>query len=107
MKTTLHCISKEDLKRRIDNRERLQIVNVLSPDYYHLGMIKGSSRIPLADLEARAWELDKSREVIVYCASSECDASKKAAEKLSHLGFDVTCYEGGIKEWKEAGYPTD
>ena len=60
-----------------------------------------------AELEGRAWEIDKSREVIVYCASVKCDASRRAAEMLTVLGFDVKAYEGGIKEWKEAGLPIE
>jgi len=34
-------------------------------------------------------------------------ATKKAAEKLVAKGFKVKAYEGGIKEWSEAGLPTD
>lgn len=104
---TITTVTKEELRRKIDLGEKCQIVNVLSPDYYHLGFIKGSLRIPLNELEGRAGELDKSREVVVYCAHSECSASRQAAEKLEHLGFRVSAYEGGIKEWKEAGYPVE
>ena len=94
-------------RRKIDLGEDCQIVNVLSPDYYHLGSIKGSLKIPLDKLEMRLDELDKSREVIVYCAHKECDASKRAAEKLEQHGFCVSAYEVGIKEWKEAGLPIE
>ena len=104
---TIATITKEDLRKKIDRGENCQIVNVLSPDYYHLGFIKGSLRIPLSDLEKRSEELDKSREVVVYCAHSECSASRQAAEKLERLGFWVSAYEGGIKEWKEAGFPIE
>lgn len=104
---TITTISKEELKRKIDGGGNCQIVNVLSPEYYHLGFIKGSLRIPVAELEKRSGELDRSREVIVYCASSECHASRLAAEKLDQLGFHASAYEGGIKEWKEAGFPIE
>lgn len=103
----IHKISKRELKDRFDKHEDLQLINVLSPEYYRLGSIPGSRRIPYEDIDKRLAEIDKSREVIVYCASKKCDASKKAAEKLSDMGFKVSAYEGGIEEWKAAGYPIE
>ena len=62
---TLTTISKEELKAKIDRNESFQLVNVLGPDYFHLGSIKGSKSIPLDELEKRLGELDKSKEVVV------------------------------------------
>jgi len=101
---TITLISKGELKKKIDHQEDIQIVNVLSPEYYHLGFIKGSFKIPLAELENRFDELDKSKEVVVYCASRDCQASKRAAELLEQMGFRVSAYEGGIKEWKKSRF---
>ncbi|HVE11801.1 MAG TPA: rhodanese-like domain-containing protein, partial [Elusimicrobiota bacterium] len=83
------------------------ILNVLAPESYKLGFIKGSKRIPLAELEERVGELDKSKEVVTYCANAGCDASRKAAELLAGEGFKVSAYEGGIEEWTKAGLPTE
>lgn len=95
-------ISKDALNKKIKAGEPVQIVNVLDPENYALGIIKGSKKIPLNELDARFNELDKSKPVVTYCASRECRASKAAAEKLAAKGFDVKVYEGGIKEWKRA-----
>ncbi len=100
------AITKEDLSQKIESGN-VQVVNVLNPDNYKLGMIKGSLKIPLNELDNRIGELDKTKEVVTYCASYKCGASKEAAHKLAGLGFNVWAYEGGIKEWKEAGLPTD
>ena len=105
--TTLTIISKDELKAKIDRKEDFQLVNVLAPEYDHLGSIKGSMRIPVESLGTRLGELDKSKEVIVYCASFQCNASRKAAEFLAERGFHVAAYEGGIKEWTEAGFPME
>lgn len=108
MKTkTMDTCSKRELEEMVRYEEDVQLVNVLSRDYYPLGSIKGSLKIPLDELEDRLNELDMARPVVVYCASYECMASRKAAELLSGKGFHVKAYEGGIKEWKEAGYPLD
>lgn len=106
--SSVRTITKEELSKKMANGEPVQIVNVLNPDYYKLGMIKGSLKIPLSELTKRAvTELDNFHEVVVYCASYQCGASKAAAKKLAKLHFNVYAYEGGIKEWKEAGLPTD
>jgi rhodanese-related sulfurtransferase len=103
----VETINKEELYRKLVSKEQIQVVNVLGPEHYNLGSIKGSKKIPLADLDRRINELDKSKEVITYCASYDCPASAQAAEKLGRQGFKVRAYEGGIEEWKEAGFPTE
>jgi rhodanese-related sulfurtransferase len=100
-------ITKEELSAKIASGASVQIVNVLSPDYYKLGVIKGSKKIPLNELDQRLGELDKDKEVVTYCASYKCSASREAAKKLAKLGFNVRAYEGGAKEWKEAGLPIE
>jgi rhodanese-related sulfurtransferase len=105
--TQLRTITKEELSRKLSQGEPVQVVNVLDPEYYNLGVIKGSKKIPLDELDRRFNELDKSKEVVTYCANYQCTASRMAAEKLASKGFNVRAYEGGAKEWTEAGLPTD
>jgi ArsR family transcriptional regulator len=105
--TAVKTINKEDLLQKVQKGEAVQIVNVLDPEYYVLGVIPESQKIPLAHLEQRLGELDRSKEVITYCASHECTASSRAAKILAESGFNVKAYEGGIKEWTEAGYPVE
>lgn len=103
----IKVMTKDELNAKITNGDVFQLLNVLDPKYYDLGMIKGSIAIPLAELEARFSELDKAKEVVTYCTGASCDASRKAAELLSAKGFDVSAYEGGIKEWTAAKLPVD
>jgi rhodanese-related sulfurtransferase len=107
MTTALQTISKEELKGKLDRGEPVQVVNVLSPESYSMGLIKGSLKIPVAELDQRLGELDKSKEVVTYCASYQCHASRNAAEKLAGKGFNVRAYEGGIQEWKDSGLPLE
>ncbi len=104
---TLQTISKDELKVKLDRMEDFQLVNVLEPKFYALGMIPGSLKIPAAEIAERQGELDKNREVVTYCASPDCSASRDAARKLSDLGFDAKAYEGGIREWKASGFPLE
>jgi rhodanese-related sulfurtransferase len=106
-KTDVKTISKEQLFQKMQKGEPVQIVNVLDPEYYKLGVIKGSKKIPLDQLDKRISELDKKREVVTYCANTKCTASRMAAEKLSAAGFDVKAYEGGVEEWMSAKLPSE
>jgi len=105
-KSPVKVVTKEQLLEKIA-AGNVQVVNVLSPKYYVMGMIKGSLKIPLNELDQRAGELDKTKEVVTYCANYKCSASREAAKKLTKMGFNVSAYEGGIKEWKESGLPTE
>ena len=100
-------ITKEELKQKLEKGEPVQVVNVLDPKHYNMGLIKGSKKIPLDDLNKRVGELDKATEVVTYCANTQCTASSEAAKQLQAQGFHVKAYEGGIQEWKQAGYPTE
>ena len=107
MAPAVRLIRRDELNKRMSDGEVIQIVNVLSPDKYTLGLIKGSIKIPLDALDARSGELDKSKLTITYCANIACNASRVAAEKLMAKGFNVRAYEGGIQEWKTANLPTE
>jgi len=105
--STVRVITQDDLNQKIQSGESVEIINVLDPDKYMLGLIKGSKRIPLSQLDARSGEIDKTKLVVTYCASSACNASQRAAEELTAKGFNAHAYLGGIKEWKEAGLETE
>ena len=103
----VNVMTKDALNDKMKKGEPLQLLNVLDPQYYSLGVIKGSMKSPLAELEKRSIELEKSKEVVTYCAETSCSASRKAAEMLAEKGFKVSAYEGGIKEWTAAKLPVE
>ena len=100
-------ITTDALNDKIMKGESFQLLNVLDPQYYELGVIKGSMKIPLAELEKRFSELDESKEIVTYCADTSCSASRKAAEVLAEKGFKASAYVGGIKEWTAARLPIE
>lgn len=106
-------IDREQLVKRIE-RERpdnisrsggYALVNVLGHEAFTEQHIPGSINIPMgdeADFEAR---FDKSKDIVVYCASTDCDASPTVAKRLAERGFEnVYDYEAGIKDWVAAGH---
>ena len=101
-------ITAEDLQKRMKESESLLVLNVLSKDSFEDCHIKGSFNVPLNTLEQTAKSWHKDREIVVYCASYMCHASVEAYKKLKSLGFNnVFAYEGGTKEWKAKGFPTE
>lgn len=62
------------------------------------GWLPGAVHIPMGELESRVGELDKSRPVVVYCASGM--RSFDAGFLLIEQGFrDVANLNGGIRQW--------
>lgn len=100
-------LTKDELHERLVEGDDLQLVNVLDPRHYGLGMIRNSLKIPYAALSKRWKELDKSREVVAYCSDPSSDRSRMAAELLLAKGFRASWYDGGIREWMAAGLPAD
>lgn len=101
-------IKAESLKKKIDGNKSFRLIEVLSPDKYNEWHLPGAENIPLDDLETIApLELKKDEEIVVYCASYECQASTKAAYLLNNMGYRVLEYEGGKKDWKEKGFPVE
>jgi rhodanese-related sulfurtransferase len=78
------------------------LVNVLAPEAYEKEHIPGSVNIPCGSEDEFEQRFNKDKEIIVYCASSDCEASIRVARELARRGFHrVKAYEGGIREWKE------
>ncbi|MDG6981659.1 MAG: rhodanese-like domain-containing protein [Nitrososphaerota archaeon] len=103
----MKTISKDEVASRLGSPS-VVIVNVLAGGAYEKIHIKGSISVPRNELENGRWmELDRSKEIVVHCSSYECEASSMAAKFLEEKGFDVKAYEGGMKEWAEAGLPTE
>jgi rhodanese-related sulfurtransferase len=103
----IKTLTQEQIKIKLKRKDPIEFVSVLGAEETFTGLIRGSKKIPLEQLDKRLQEIDKNKEVITYCTGYGCDASRKAAERLASRGFKVRAYEGGIKEWKDANLPTE
>jgi molybdopterin/thiamine biosynthesis adenylyltransferase/rhodanese-related sulfurtransferase len=92
-------ISVEELKRRLDAKEEVFILDVREPHEYQICNLNGHL-IPLNDLPKRMNELDPDREVVVHCKMG--GRSAKAVEFLHKSGFTkVKNLTGGILAWSD------
>ncbi len=106
----MQTLNADELQVLKTKKQDVVLINVLPEDQFRQGFIPGSENVPVEreDFVEQVAEKvgDKSREVVVYCASPECDASPKAAKKLEKAGFaHVYDFEGGMKQWKQAHFP--
>lgn len=87
-----------------EQKPSLYVINVLDKESYDDCSIAGSVSVPFADVESFAQNIDRSTEMVVYCANYLCTASGAAAQKLKEMGFEkVWAYEGGTAEWYQLG----
>ena len=72
-------------------------------DQFH---IKGSTLIPLEDLQTRLNELPKNKDIVVICQAGP--RSQSGAAILQQAGFTSISYvNGGYQAWMSAGYPVE
>jgi sulfur-carrier protein adenylyltransferase/sulfurtransferase len=92
-------IQVEELKRALDAKEDVFILDVREPHEYQICNL-GGHLIPLADLPRRVGELDRSKDIVVHCRSGA--RSAKAVAFLRQSGFDkVRNLAGGVLAWAD------
>jgi len=96
-------VSVSQAKQMIDSNPDLVILDVRTQSEYDAGHIQNATLIPVSELGGRLGELDKNKEILVYCASGGRSAT--ASQTLADNGFSkVYNMLGGITAWKSAGY---
>lgn len=99
-------VSLDELKRRLDARERVILVDVRENEEFVAGCIPGAISLPRGFLEIDvAVRLpDKSAAIITYCAGGP--RSALAAKTLADLGYEnVETATPGFVRWRELGFP--
>jgi molybdopterin/thiamine biosynthesis adenylyltransferase/rhodanese-related sulfurtransferase len=94
-------IGVEELKRRLDAKEDVFVLDVREPHEYPIANL-GAPLIPVGELEKRVGELaaEKDRNIVVHCRSGA--RSQKAAVILKNAGFThVENLAGGILAWAD------
>jgi rhodanese-related sulfurtransferase len=95
-----------DVKARLDKGDRFLLVDVREESEYAAGHLPTATHIGRGILERDIEERvpDKSTEIVLYCGGGF--RSALAAESLGKMGYKkVISMDGGIRDWKGAGYP--
>ena len=104
-------MTKEAVRDKMKDANTM-VLDVLPENDYAKLHIKGSESLPLGlsgddFVQAVEKRYGKNKFFITYCASLTCNAGPDAAKALQGKGFKANDYPGGIKEWSEAGFPTE
>jgi adenylyltransferase/sulfurtransferase len=93
-------ITVEELQRRLQQGDKVYILDVRNPEEEQICRIPGSHLLPLPQLQNRFGELDKGREMVVHCKSGM--RSAKAIHFLKQQGFTkLKNLKGGILAWAD------
>ena len=89
---------KDDTAMLIDVREYFE---------YKKSRIKGAVNIPSSgNIDMASDTIDKNMSLFIYCTTGY--RAKKVAARMTEKGFlNVYNLDGGIKAWKEEGFPVE
>ena len=92
-----------DLKAELPG---IVVIDARRRDAYAAGHIPGAVSFPHREMSPEATAtLDRGAVYVVYCDGIGCNASTKAAYKLSRLGFRTKELLGGLDWWRRDGHP--
>lgn len=101
----LGSITVEELRRRLETRQPICLVDVRELHEWRAGTIAGAIHVPrssLPDLPTRI--PDRSAQVVLFCASGKRSAF--GAVTLRQLGYThVETLQSGFERWKQLGLP--
>jgi molybdopterin/thiamine biosynthesis adenylyltransferase/rhodanese-related sulfurtransferase len=97
---TIPAISVHELKRKMNEGETFELIDVREPFEYEIARIDGARLIPLGEIAERTDELQREQLIVVHCHSGR--RSAQAVRLLRERGFaNVHNLEGGIDAWSD------
>ncbi|MFZ0198405.1 MAG: rhodanese-like domain-containing protein [Candidatus Sulfotelmatobacter sp.] len=105
-KTRVRETNVEKVKNKMDSGEKFLLVDVREESEFAKDHLPGSIHLGKGiierDVEARVPDLNA--EIVLYCGGGF--RSALAADNLQKMGYtNVISMDGGIREWREKGYP--
>ena len=95
---TVKQLSATELKNKIQQEEKLFLLDVREPHEFQYAHIANSVLIPLNQIPNRLGELDPQQEIVVICHHGM--RSQQAANYLVQSGFkNIANLTGGIDAW--------
>jgi rhodanese-related sulfurtransferase len=97
-----------DVRARLDRGERFHFVDVREDNEFALDHAAGARHIGRGVLERDIENLipDQKAPIVLYCGGGY--RSALAADNLQKMGYtNVISMDGGIRAWREAGYPIE
>jgi molybdopterin/thiamine biosynthesis adenylyltransferase/rhodanese-related sulfurtransferase len=108
VRKSITTVSLEEIKRRLEAKEPMVLVDVREKDEVRAGFIPGAISVPRGFLEIQIESkvTDKNAPVVLYCAGGT--RSALAAKTLQELGYThVESANPGFVRWKDLGWPME
>src|SRR5271169_2724142 len=107
-KSRVQEIDFREVKRRIDARDKMVLVDVREDSEWARGHLPGAMHLGKGVIERdveRAFP-DKDTVLVLYCGGGY--RSALAGDNLLKMGYtNVISMDGGWRAWVEAGFPTE
>lgn len=94
----IKTITPEELQKKLESGEPVELVDVREDDEVSEGMIPGAKHIKMGDIPYRLDEFDKEKEYIFICRSGR--RSENVCKYLNEQGYKTVNLVGGMLEWK-------
>ena len=97
-----------DVLDRVERKEAFYFIDVREDHEYQADHAAGAHHLGKGIIERDIEALipDRQASIILYCGGGY--RSALAADALQQMGYtDVLSMEGGIRAWREAGYPLE
>jgi molybdopterin/thiamine biosynthesis adenylyltransferase/rhodanese-related sulfurtransferase len=100
-------VSIDEVKRMLDSRTPVKIIDVRESDEQQAGKLPGALLLPRGFLEMRIEEkAERTEDIVLYCAGGT--RSALAARTLQQMGYTrVVSMAGGFNRWSDASYPVE
>jgi rhodanese-related sulfurtransferase len=99
----LEPVTREELARRLQDGERLVVLDVRPASEHAAGHVPGAVSIPIQELRRRLAELPLDQEIVAYCRGPFCAFAHEAIALLRTEGFSARRLEDGWPEWEAEG----
>jgi rhodanese-related sulfurtransferase/predicted transcriptional regulator len=99
----LEPVTRQELARRLQDGDRLIVLDVRPAAEHAAGHLPGAVSIPVGELRRRLAELPRDWEIVAYCRGPYCAFAHEAVAVLRGEGFSARRLEDGLPEWRAAG----
>lgn len=96
-------VSREEARKMVE--DGAQLVDVRADHEWEAGRITGATHVPLPQLPERLGEIDRDRQVVVYCRGG--NRSSMATAALTDAGYDAVKLTEGIVGWSGDDLPLE
>ena len=99
-------VGMDDLLARA-RRHEVVILDARPANEFAAGHIPGALSVPVDELHQRLKTLPTRKEFVAYCRGPYCVYADQAVEMLRKSGRRARRLDGGLPEWRAAGFPVE